>query len=101
MTAVLVLLLKGYRLFISPLYGQVCRYYPSCSEYALRAVQTHGWLRGSWLAVRRLARCHPWTAGGYDPVPPARHEAGYEAGHEDCGPAGSPTEVKGSESVRQ
>jgi putative membrane protein insertion efficiency factor len=66
---VLIGLLKAYRLVISPLYGQVCRYYPSCSSYALQAVQHHGAARGSWLAVRRLARCHPWAAGGYDPVP--------------------------------
>ena len=66
---VLIGLLKAYRLLISPLYGQVCRYYPSCSSYALQAVQHHGAVRGSWLAVRRLARCHPWAAGGYDPVP--------------------------------
>lgn len=61
--------LKAYRLLISPLYGQVCRYHPSCSAYALEAVQCHGSARGTWLAVRRLARCHPWAAGGYDPVP--------------------------------
>jgi putative membrane protein insertion efficiency factor len=73
---VLVLLLKAYRLVISPLYGQVCRYHPSCSAYALEAVEKHGALRGSWLAVRRLARCHPWTPGGYDPVPPVRTRAG-------------------------
>ncbi|MBD0293020.1 MAG: membrane protein insertion efficiency factor YidD [Jiangellaceae bacterium] len=70
MTRLLVVLLKAYRMFISPLYGQVCRYYPSCSAYALGAVQTHGALRGSWLAIRRLARCHPWTPGGVDLVPP-------------------------------
>jgi putative membrane protein insertion efficiency factor len=69
---VLVWLLRGYRLVISPLYGQVCRYHPSCSAYALQAVETHGALRGSWLAIRRLARCHPWAAGGYDPVPPRK-----------------------------
>ncbi len=62
-------LLKLYRLVISPLYGNVCRYYPSCSAYALRAVEVHGAGRGSWLAARRLLRCHPWAAGGYDPVP--------------------------------
>lgn len=64
--------LRGYRLLISPLYGQVCRYHPSCSAYALQAVTEHGSVRGSWLAARRLTRCHPWAAGGYDPVPPAR-----------------------------
>lgn len=66
----LIGLLRAYRALISPLYGQVCRYHPSCSAYALGAVTTHGSLRGSWLTVRRLARCHPWAAGGYDPVPP-------------------------------
>lgn len=66
----LIGLLKVYRIFISPLYGQVCRYHPTCSAYALDAVTEYGSLKGSWLAVRRLARCHPWAAGGYDPVPP-------------------------------
>ena len=61
--------LKLYRLTISPMYGQVCRFYPSCSAYALEAVERHGAVRGSWLAARRLARCHPWNPGGYDPVP--------------------------------
>jgi uncharacterized protein len=65
----LIGLLKAWRLLISPLYGNVCRYYPSCSAYALRAVSVHGAVKGSWLTVRRLLRCHPWAAGGYDPVP--------------------------------
>ena len=73
MTRLLVLLLRGYRFLISPLYGDVCRYYPTCSAYALEAVTEHGSLRGSWLAVRRIARCHPWAAGGVDPVPPSSH----------------------------
>jgi len=69
---ILIGLLKAYRAVISPLYGEVCRYYPSCSAYALEAVQKHGATRGTVLTVRRLARCHPWAAGGLDPVPPVR-----------------------------
>ena len=75
MKHLLVGFLRAYRLLISPLYGEVCRYHPSCSAYALEAVQVHGSARGSWLALRRLARCHPWAAGGYDPVP-SRARAG-------------------------
>ena len=73
MKYVLIWLLKGYRFAISPLYGQVCRYHPTCSAYALEAVQTHGAVRGTWLAMRRVARCHPWAAGGLDPVPPTKN----------------------------
>lgn len=69
MTRILIALLKVYRLVISPLYGQTCRYYPSCSAYALQAVEMHGSVRGLWLALRRLGRCHPWTPGGVDLVP--------------------------------
>ncbi len=72
MKYVLIGLLKAYRAVISPLYGDVCRYYPSCSAYALEAVTTYGAVRGSVLTVRRLLRCHPWAAGGLDPVPPPR-----------------------------
>jgi len=71
-TRLLLLLVRGYQLFISPLLGPRCRFYPSCSAYAVTALQTHGALRGSWLAVRRLGRCHPWNPGGVDHVPPAR-----------------------------
>lgn len=70
MKYLLIGFLRLYRLLISPLYGEVCRYFPSCSAYALEAVQVHGSMKGSWLAVRRLARCHPWAAGGVDKVPP-------------------------------
>jgi putative membrane protein insertion efficiency factor len=69
---VLIALLKAYRFAISPLYGQVCRYHPTCSAYALEAVTVHGSIKGTWLAVRRVGRCHPWAAGGYDPVPPSQ-----------------------------
>lgn len=65
-------LVRFYQLAISPWTPPSCRYYPSCSQYALIALERHGALRGTWLAVRRLARCHPWTAGGVDDVPPAR-----------------------------
>lgn len=66
----LITVLRVYRFAISPLYGQVCRYHPTCSAYALEAITVHGSIKGTWLAVRRVARCHPWALGGYDPVPP-------------------------------
>src|SRR6185437_968328 len=66
---VAVLLLRVYRAVISPLYGDVCRYYPSCSAYGLLAYQRHGVLKGTWLTARRVDRCHPWAAGGVDDVP--------------------------------
>jgi putative membrane protein insertion efficiency factor len=72
---VLIALLTGYRRFISPMLAPRCRFYPSCSAYALEAVQVHGALRGSWLAVARLGRCHPFHSGGIDPVPPSRAAA--------------------------
>ena len=62
-------LIRAYQLAISPLLGARCRFYPSCSQYALEAVERHGSRRGGWLAIRRLARCHPFHPGGYDPVP--------------------------------
>lgn len=63
------LLIRGYRYAISPMLGVHCRFHPSCSEYALDALARHGGWRGSWLAMKRLARCNPWHSGGYDPVP--------------------------------
>ncbi|MDQ3428173.1 MAG: membrane protein insertion efficiency factor YidD [Gemmatimonadota bacterium] len=62
-------LIRGYQLLLSPLLPPSCRFYPSCSQYALEAVTRHGALRGGWLAARRLVRCHPFHPGGYDPVP--------------------------------
>jgi putative membrane protein insertion efficiency factor len=70
----LILLLMAYRKVISPLYGPVCRFFPSCSAYALEAVTVHGAVKGSWLAARRLGHCHPWNAGGVDHVPAGRRE---------------------------
>ena len=61
--------IRLYQWTISPILGPSCRYLPTCSEYALEAVERHGALAGLWLALRRLLRCHPWAAGGYDPVP--------------------------------
>lgn len=67
--ALLILLVRGYQLGISPLLGQRCRFHPSCSQYALQALRSHGALRGTWLSLKRLGRCHPLHPGGYDPVP--------------------------------
>ena len=69
MRALLIALIRGYQWFISPLLGNHCRFYPSCSQYAREAIERHGALRGVWLAIRRVARCHPWHPGGVDPVP--------------------------------
>lgn len=75
MKYLLIGFVKLWRWAISPLYGNVCKYYPSCSAYGLEALQTHGALKGSWLIVRRLGHCHPWSKGGYDPVPGTRAAA--------------------------
>lgn len=65
----LVVLIRLYRLLISPWLGNRCRFHPSCSEYAIEALERHGPFRGTFLAVKRVGRCHPWHPGGYDPVP--------------------------------
>lgn len=97
--AVLILLVRAYRRFLSPLLGQQCRFHPSCSAYGLEALQVHGALRGTWLTARRIGRCHPFNPGGYDPVPPkkAPAAASSNSGREDSGPAlAEPKELPGA-----
>lgn len=69
MRYLLILLVRAYQVTLSPLLPAACRYYPSCSAYAVEALQRHGVWRGGWLALRRIGRCHPFRPGGYDPVP--------------------------------
>lgn len=69
MRHVLKFLIRGYQLAISPLLGPSCRFYPSCSHYAIEAIEAHGALGGTWLTIKRIGRCHPWNPGGVDPVP--------------------------------
>jgi len=66
---ILIALIRGYRFALSPWVGSVCRYWPTCSEYSMLAIERHGALRGGWMMLARLARCHPYGAGGVDPVP--------------------------------
>ena len=75
MKSILLLLVRAYQLGISPYLGQNCRFYPTCSNYAREAIGTHGALAGSALAAKRLCKCHPWHAGGVDPVPPLAGQA--------------------------
>ena len=69
MRTVLVLLVRAYQIVLSPLLPAACRYQPTCSHYAIEALEKHGALRGSWLAIKRIGRCHPFREGGFDPVP--------------------------------
>jgi putative membrane protein insertion efficiency factor len=91
----LLLLIRIYQVLISPLIGPRCRFLPTCSDYALEALQRHGPVRGGWLALRRIGRCHPWGDSGYDPVPPRAGRAdasehGRAAAH--CACHASPSE---------
>jgi putative membrane protein insertion efficiency factor len=69
MRRIVIFLIKLYQTVLSPFLGQHCRFYPSCSEYSLEALEKHGVFRGLWLSIKRLSRCHPWHEGGVDPVP--------------------------------
>lgn len=69
MSRFLQLLIRGYQVLISPYLGDHCRFTPGCSAYAMEAIKKHGSLKGSWLAIKRISRCHPFCDGGYDPVP--------------------------------
>jgi putative membrane protein insertion efficiency factor len=84
--------IRFYQRFISPGLPASCRYYPTCSSYAVEALQVHGGLRGSWLAVRRLSRCHPWHQGGMDPVPPARERSAHSRSSVSVKPTASTAE---------
>ncbi|MEP1471341.1 MAG: membrane protein insertion efficiency factor YidD [Halieaceae bacterium] len=73
MRRLLITILSVYKACISPLLGNHCRFYPSCSSYAMDAIEEHGVFKGSYLTLKRLGKCHPWHEGGVDPVPPCNH----------------------------
>jgi len=75
MRKILIVFIKAYQLVLSPYIGQHCRYTPTCSCYAIEAIDQHGSLKGGWLGLKRLLRCHPWAKGGYDPVPEHKHHS--------------------------
>ncbi len=72
MRRILIAFIDGYRLLLSPFFGTQCRFYPTCSSYAREAIEVHGPLAGTWLALKRIVKCGPWHPGGVDAVPPAR-----------------------------
>jgi putative membrane protein insertion efficiency factor len=71
---ILIAIVRFYQLAISPLYPATCRYTPTCSQYMIEAIRLHGVLRGTWMGLRRISKCHPWGGSGYDPVPPKKEE---------------------------
>lgn len=75
---VLVCLVRGYQLLFSSILGPRCRFIPTCSQYAIHALRSYGVIKGGWLALRRLMRCHPFNSGGLDPVPPVKSHRGNE-----------------------
>jgi putative membrane protein insertion efficiency factor len=93
MKYVLIGFVKAWRWLISPLYGDVCKFYPTCSAYGLKALQVHGAVKGAWLILRRLVRCHPWSLGGYDPVPGTPEAAAWAA--EQAGDLGAAELIEG------
>ena len=95
---VLLLLVRAYRRGLSPLLPPRCRFAPTCSVYAVEALQTHGAARGTWLTLRRLARCQPFHPGGHDPVPPRRPSMGDDGG--GTPPAAGTAPGPGSSAVR-
>lgn len=79
MRKLFIALIRGYQYLISPFLGNHCRFSPSCSHYAVEAIQVHGPGRGIWLSVRRLSKCHPWHEGGYDPVPEKTDRSAHDS----------------------
>jgi hypothetical protein len=69
MARILIWLIKAYQMLLSPFFGQQCRFYPTCSQYAIEVINKRGAIAGSYYTIRRLLRCHPWHAGGHDPIP--------------------------------
>lgn len=76
MKKIFINIIKFYQRFISPLKPPTCRFYPTCSSYSIEAIEVHGALKGSWMAIKRISKCHPMHPGGFDPVPPRKQKEG-------------------------